>query len=420
MSVPRARSRFRVAPRGWGGFVLLGLFALPFLGVGLASLGKAAGLWTRHASSARFRSVPAELLDVELVSHSGRSTSHEVVGRYRYVFPPGASGTTYESSDLDVGIGPSGDAYHVARHAELRAALDARRPVTALVDPRRPERAILFRSIEAPMLTLPLFGLVFAGAGGGLLVAMALAARGEARRRRGIRLYRRRPWKAQPGWGSHAIPAATSGARGAGGWLLLAILQGFVGFWWLSVAFPRRGRSLLGLVALTAVQAALAGGVVAAGLTTLRRLRHGRLLLVLDELPVVPGRDLRAAIELPRRAVGATFSLELRCERAPRRTGAGEGRTVCHAQTIEVVGEAAGARRTLVPVRIPVPADAPESAEAHDDGDGEDQGDGADAGGDVTWQLRLTAALPGLDVDESWEIPVVRADPRLVERRARG
>lgn len=140
-------------------------------------------------ASRSWQPLPATVLEVELET-GGKGTA-AVHARYRYV----VDGKPYESGRIGTGRGGM-DNIGTWQHdwfRQLKAARDAGRPVTAWVDPARPWRAVLDRSVRWSMVAFHMpFALVFTGVGLAalwgacyLLVTPAreLAREGGARRR---------------------------------------------------------------------------------------------------------------------------------------------------------------------------------------------------------------------------------------------
>lgn len=113
-------------------------------------------------ASRSWQPLPATVLEVELET-GGKGTA-AVHARYRYV----VDGKPYESGRIGTGRGGM-DNIGTWQHdwfRQLKAARDTGRPVTAWVDPARPWRAVLDRSVRWSMVAFHMpFALVFTGVG---------------------------------------------------------------------------------------------------------------------------------------------------------------------------------------------------------------------------------------------------------------
>ncbi len=128
--------------------LLLLILGLPFVLLGARFLVDSASTALTHWSSASWTRVEGSLVSVERVTNQDQAWGNQTVVLYRYDM----DGQTHE-----------GTAICAARECPdpvvfdtLRAALDANRTVPVLVDPNRPERAVLYRHLHPPYFLLNL------------------------------------------------------------------------------------------------------------------------------------------------------------------------------------------------------------------------------------------------------------------------
>ena len=149
------------------GAVWLSLFALPFAGVGVAAfcyLGFTLWTWQRMTS---WVPVPAEIVSLQLERHQGDdAVTHKVVAHYRYRF----AGREYDADRAAIAsMSDNLGSFQQQLYRELENA-QARRAAIAFVDPANPADATLNRDLRWTVVGFAaMFGLIFGGAGFGLL-----------------------------------------------------------------------------------------------------------------------------------------------------------------------------------------------------------------------------------------------------------
>lgn len=163
---------------GWGWTARLG--AMAFSGIFMLSFGAGGifgGVWPlwqtfSTALAARgFESVPGQVTSAELVAHRGSkgSTTWEVQARYAYRW----QGRDFEGTRIGV-AGTGADnigSWHDVWHQRLKQAHEAEQPIPVWVDPQRPERSLLDRSVRWGLVALHLvFGVIFTAVGVGAAV----------------------------------------------------------------------------------------------------------------------------------------------------------------------------------------------------------------------------------------------------------
>jgi len=263
--------------------------------------------------------------------------------------------------------------------------------------PRHPETAEIkaFVPLWMPVIILSALGLAFTAMGGGTMYAMGRGAR-EARQKEAALQQGMRDWETDSSWRSGKIRSATRQEMCfywlfAVIWNAIAQPTGFivlheminkgnrlaaiglmfpvVGFWLLSVAIRK----------------------------TLQIRRFGEIELLMNPSPDSLGGEVGGVIELPVPFhAGQVFSVSLSCQNVTRHhNGVSE----------ELVWQDAGralaaptATGTRIAFRFAVPAQLPPSS--------------ADPQGAQQWIVRVTAELPGIDLDRSFLIPVVATGTR--------
>jgi hypothetical protein len=253
---------------------------------------------------------------------------------------------------------------------------------------------------EALALRL-VFALTFGGAGFGLLFysrwAAARAAAHQALRER----HPDEPWRWRPEWASGRVPAQ-DGAVAVVAWIFAVF--------WNAISLP-----LLWQVprALERGEAAAAWGLlfplVGAGLlvwavrATLRRRRFGRCVLELGTRPGVVGGPFRGTLHVPSEVRPPDgFQVTLTCV---HRVTSGHGKNRSTSESVRWQEEAtvpptqvmAAAVGSAFPVEFTVPGDVPESSAVSSDDE-------------YVWRLAARAALPGIDFQSTFEVPVFRTE----------
>lgn len=125
---------------------LLLIFGIPFVMLGTRLLLDATETVLTHQSAASWRAGEAQLLSVERFSGADQTLGNQTVIRYLY------ANANQEHEGVYSCVGeecPQADLYEVLRqtHAENR-------PVTVLIDPKKPERSLLYRHFHMPLFLM--------------------------------------------------------------------------------------------------------------------------------------------------------------------------------------------------------------------------------------------------------------------------
>ncbi len=297
MAMTTTLNRKNMPPRGW---LVLGLFALPFAVVGLVFLFAAIvptlyDGWRMQA----WRPVPATLVDAALQTYrpgKGKVT-YGVSATYHYTL----GGVRYTGTRAAINAGPDDVAhFQYSLGKRLERAHQAREPVTAYVNPADPAQAVLDRSIRWPLVRLwSIFVVTFGGVGVGF---MAWAWRNHRRGSRGEGLY---PATA----GGHVQGIAPEGGGSAGPIsspqkLETRLLAGFavaalaMSVWLCLQVLPGawQGRPAAAIVLVFPL---ITLGLLRALYRRRRmRLRFGDAQLVLSPLPVRLGAPFTAQVDI--------------------------------------------------------------------------------------------------------------------------
>ncbi|HWP84218.1 MAG TPA: hypothetical protein VNN17_03440 [Terriglobia bacterium] len=248
---------------------------------------------------------------------------------------------------------------------------------------------------------LALFGLIFSGAGFGLLYASVAGSRMLREQAARMALHPGQPWMRREDW---AAGKSKSNARTSltGIWVF-AVLWNLISspilfirppiwqeeeFGWIALLFPAIGAVLLSVAVVQ----------------TLRMRRYGRTWFRMDAVPAKLGGELRGFIE-------ARFSapppqgvrVKLTCVRRTV-SGAGKNRNVREEilwreeQTIPPGRIQSGPESALIPVQFAVPRDGLETSPQE-----------SDSG--IFWFLAAEASVPGLDYRDEFEVPVFGSAP---------
>jgi hypothetical protein len=147
--------------------------------------------------------------------------------------------------------------------------------------------------------------------------------------------------------------------------------------------------------------------IVAGTRRVLKARKYGTSYLVLQTSPGVPGRSLQGYVETSLQAAPPEgVQVGLRCDHE-RVTGTGKHRSRSSTTLWQdhVTVEALELERGAKGLRIPVSFAIPTEAHAYDDHDPDDA---------VRWYVAVEAKLPGLDYDDTFDVPVfATGDPPL-------
>lgn len=369
---------------------LLGLFGVPFAGVGIGVLVMAViptlhDAWRMQA----WVSVPAQVVSAELVTRQGDdSDTWQAVAHYRYR----VAGTEYDGHRVAINDGGAdnlGD-FQRERARELVSAWQSGSPIPVWVNPEDPSESVYHRGIRKGLLGMyGLFALVFGGAGVAMIVR-AVRHRGGGT---GV-VSADRPWLTRTAWASPTLVARQGGKTrllwfGAVFWCALSAPANF--------AIPQElARGNYPILIILLFDLVGIGLVVAAIRQTLAARRFGDTPLQMDPHPGAIGGEVGGYFDarVPYRA-DQVFTVGLSCVRTWV-TGSGKNRSthrdVRWQDGRSLYAEPAGDGESRVWFAFSPPAELPVSQTPSDDY--------------VSWHLRVDCALPGVDFSREWEVPV--------------
>lgn len=380
------------------GSVIGTIFALIFIVAGLAAGAFFAKGWFDWLGARSWEPVQATLYSVELDENSSSDgTTYRVRAEYEYFW----RGERFVATrvDLHPGADNLGD-YHQRQYRRLNDALRAGQPVTAWVDPDRPERAVLDRDMRWGRLALGMiFPLAFGGVGLFFLWAMRRGARADKELEHDRERWPEQPWMWHEDWRTPELVSRSSATM----WFAIAfaslwnVVSAPAAFLVPSEIAEGNWPAALGLLfPLVGV-----GLIVFALREIVRKRRYGDSVLRLDSLPVPLGGMLRATFEVPARLVDRELEVQLACLRRFR-TGSGKDRRTQENVLWEdrqrvTAGSGSVPGSTAARIEMPLPLDHPVARRqpSHDT---------------IVWRLTVEAEEPGVDFKGEFELPVFETE----------
>ena len=408
-----------------GPFVLFGLLFL-LLGLGVASWG--ARSWVLYAQSGSWQRVPATVKEAKLVEDwSSKSITYTVQATYEYSI----NGQTYTGHRVSIVDASSFNSYSLnrRRYDELDAARRDGKPVTALVNPKDPSEAILYRERETWLLVMIPVGLLFAGAGA-VVIAFGIVAGRTTKRLADIAAHDgNRLWDARRDWAEGHVRASNLMDL-LFYWVLGVGLSVFCSIFVVMVAKDDASLAAKAAVGLFCLVAAFM--LFKAAKLTIGQIVHGTPVLYLGEVPIVQGRSVLGAVRTQKAISAENWNIQLKCyvpardskapseerervsqvtdrlarlggDEQPSRSSDWRG-TCAFSRQVQPAGEPAmdHAGRTMLPVSIEVPATAP--------------GTSLDPSFSVKWVLEVKARSFPVSFDAIFDLPVFYAEPAEIRR----
>lgn len=378
----------------WTGLGCLCLFALPFAGVGVFMGYLTAITVVEWVSMRSWVPVDAEIVSVNLQQNSGSdSTTYKVTASYRYA----VNGHEYTGSRVALNSGSDniGDYHHVI-YAELSSYRG--KTFRCFVDPSSPSDAVLYRDLRFGLLGVyMLFGVLFGGAGLGMVGAGLYGSRKEKRHQELEAAYPDEPWLRNEDWSEGRIRSSTKAA-----FITAAVFASV----WNLISMPVLvfaheqifdPDNRIALVALLFPAIGI-GLFVWAVRSFVRWRKFGESTLELQTIPGVIGGPLEGTIRTsvdirPEAGFDVTLSSIHRY-----RSGSGKNRSthekVLWQKSYRVALDRSGAG-------IPIAFEVPYACEATDDGDSDNQ---------RIWKLDVKADVVGVDYHVEFEVPVFRTE----------
>jgi len=248
---------------------------------------------------------------------------------------------------------------------------------------------------SAPWFVFVPFGLVFVGAGS-FVIWKAFRLPGEQERaEKESEQYASEPWKQVSEWQSNRISENSRGSV----WFLwiFAILwntitASVIGLSWEQMLLDAQEEPAIYAILLFPL---VGIGVLSAAIyMTLRARKFPASAITLSTMPVPCGGALEGTLEIPDLLRAAeTIRVRLTCYRITR-SGKDTHSTPVWQDELELpaVSMTSDGRHGLLPIRMRLPSDAPETTIGY--------------GSRISWQLDLSADVPGVDYYASFPIPV--------------
>lgn len=261
----------------------------------------------------------------------------------------------------------------------------------------------LARGQWQPAAILVVFGMVFAGVGFGLLAAAICGMKSKKRKEAVKEQHPDEPWLWREDWARGRVePASTLGLAGV--WIIALI--------WNAIAWPVTVMVILEEVVKKKNSAGLLVLLFAAvGLMllvwairrTIRRKKFGVSWFELASMPGVIGGTLSGVVYTQVKLIPEDgFHTELSCINRVV-TGSGKNRSVSEhvqwqdEQTVTRDLMQTDPSRSAIPVWFQIPYECRETNDDNSDNR-------------ILWRLELSAAVPGMDYEEAFEIPVFRTE----------
>lgn len=372
------------------------LFALPFAGVGVFMVGLTARTISKSVTARSWDQTPCRIESVEARSSSEGNAS-ETKATYTYDF----GGRSYTGSRVSVhGGGDNIGSFQQRVRRELEEHRRKDEPFTCYVDPDNPAESVLYPKVRLEMIAFYLvFGVIFGGVGFGLIFGALWAGRKVQRAESRKLQMPDEPWRWREDWANGEARSSNKG--GAMGILLFAVF-------WNLISVPiavmvllqetiRGGdRAALFVLIFPAVGLLLAGWAIR---KVVQWRKFGTSTFVMASVPGVAGGRLAGVITVPVHILPEDgFHVTVRCI---RKTVSGSGKNRHTTERVLWEDEQTMKReifprdptRSAVPVLFGIPYDASDTDPSNSDNQ-------------VLWRLEVTAAVPGVDYDASFEVPV--------------
>lgn len=370
--------------------IWLRIFSLPFIAVGIWMVYTIGATLSDAARMQSWDSVPAIITSGGYETNSGDdSTTYKAYAQYRYTY----NGRDYTGDrvgliDMSDNIG----SFHQDMGDKLSKAARSKKPMDIFVNPNDPSESIVTREIRWGMIAFQgLFLVLFGGVGTGLMLYTFMAAPEP-----NMADYGDTPWMAEKDWAQNQIP---SGSK-----IIMYFAWGFAALWNLvSAPLPfvlyeeitekQNYPALLGLLfPLVGI-----GLIVWAIRRTVHWRKFGQSYLQLDPFPGSIGGQVGGTIELHYPYDPAQRYIITLSSIYSYTSGSGKNRRrreKLNWQDTAVAHTEMGLYGTRIVFRFDVPEGLPPS-QAGSRGDEYEM-----------WRLNLAAALPGVDLDMDYDIPV--------------
>lgn len=374
------------------GRIFLGLFALPFFGVGIWMGYSLATTLIEAREMRSWVASSAEVVRGGYETHTGDdSSTYEAFGEYTYQY----QGQRFSNDRVSIsGGGDNIGDFQTDLGNRLAAAAASREPIIVYVNPDEPQQAVVDRSIRLGLMGFKLiFMLVFGGVGLGLLIFVFVA---KNEKDASAPQFRDKPWLANDDWQTAEILSSSKAT--------MYFTWGFAALWNLiSLPLPFAIYPEIvekeNYVAVIGLLFPLVGIwlISWAVRRTLEWRRFGPAPVALDPFPGSIGGH-----------VGGTIDVRLPYDPAARFTvtltnlyshysGSGKNRKRDESakwQDTQIANASSGVRGTRLAFRFDIPENLSES-------DATKEEDSY-----YLWRLNLHGDVEGVDIDRDYEIPV--------------
>ena len=376
------------------GYVLLGLFALPFAVVGLLTELSLIRLGYDDVRMLWWHEVPCTILAAKIEeAPDTEDVSYRVTAKYRYAI----DGTPYTGERLSLNGGSDTNSCQKRMHAELAEYEQSGKPFRCYVNPSRPEDSILYRGARwtnAAMLTLA--AIMFSAVGFGLLGLVITTWRAE-RRQLVPAVPGLKPWQTREDWVSGEIRDSDRMTGTVLVWLgAMTLLVSLPCLLASSAELLRNGGDALAVLGLLPFGLGLLlfrGG----RRSRASRRRYGRSVLQLASVPGVIGGRIAGAVRIERRVDSpAGFIVRLFCTETSGSSSNDDGPTsrVVWEDERTIVRELQSVTDDMaVPVLFEIPYDCRQTDEdrQHDP---------------ITWTVSIRSVTEGVDYQAEFDVPV--------------
>jgi len=367
----------------------LRLFSLPFVAVGIWMLYSIAGTLLTAAHMQSWETMSGYVIAGGYETSRGEdSDTYKAYGTYRYEY----KGRSYEGTRVAIdGMSDNIGDFHQDLGRRLSSAAGTNHPIDIYVNPDDPSQSVVSRDIRWGLIGFKaIFLVTFGGVGTGLIIYTFMKPKDSDPSE-----YPGQPWLAQKDWADNRIP---SGSK-----ILMYVSWGFAVFWNAISAFipfvayeeVQKGNNLV-LIALLFPLVGI-GLIVWALRNTMQWKKFGQSYLTLDPFPGSINGQVGGTIELHYPYDPAyTFATTLSSIHSYV-SGSGKNRNRSERlnwQDTVVAHTEMGLYGTRIVFRFDVPPGLPPS-------DVNRPGDSYEL-----WRLNVSAALPGVDLDQDYEIPV--------------
>lgn len=392
-----------MAKNGKSGGMFLTLFSLPFAGVGVGMVFLVAWTIIIYIQQKSWVQVPAKITHTELVAHrSSKSTTYKVEASYDYEYKGkwyrGASKVSQFSGSDNI------SRFHQDLHAELKKCFETGKNYRCFVNPDNHDEAVLYRGLRPVQLGfLTLFAVVFGGAGFSLFTVGLKGVCNDRRIHKLRAVFSDQPWLQRPEWHSGVINSSSK---------LKMLISIVLAFFWNLISAPvifaifaddyaRKNKLILLFLLFPLVGL---GFIIWAIVNIVRMHKFGTSQFKLDSVPGVMGGKLSGRICTPVNiAPEDGFELSLKCIKQVL-TRAGRNRTTTeyviweedHVVKRELLYQ--DLTRSEIPVLFAIPYDGRESSVDPSDDE------------TIIWRLNVKAAVPGLDYDATFDVPVFKTE----------